>query len=184
MPHSGSYHRALPDPLALARTPCLRNKRRRRAHWEAEVPSPLARPGHWAPRGCVLTLRVSVYSSDSKMANPLLARATAYLRLRTQIAECRLLPRRLQIPPNTAMCVAAKSGMTQWVKTNLQSLTYIRPPRTLSNLYGDFVQVRKEVVLNCSGLKACVLRSRRHLGGPIAARVYDFSTTNPETFVQ
>lgn len=47
--------------------------------------------------------------------------------------------------------------MTQWMKTNHQSLTYIRPPRTLSNLYGDFVQIRKEVVLSCSGLKSCIL---------------------------
>lgn len=39
--------------------------------------------------------------------------------------------------------------MTQWMKTNHQSLTY--------NLYGDFVQIRKEVVVNCSGLKSRIL---------------------------
>lgn len=57
---------------------------------------------------------------------------------------------------NIAICVATKNGVDPEDENNLPSLTYIHPPRTISNLYGDFVQIRKEDVLNASGLKSCI----------------------------
>ena len=72
-----------------------------------------ARAEHWAPLGGVLTQTVSVYSSDSKMANTLPAHVTAPSPHPGQKSlSLELLPRQDSTPLlNTTLCTTSKGGI-------------------------------------------------------------------------
>ena len=93
-----------------------------------------ARAEHWAPLGCVLTQKVSVYSSDSKMANTLPAHATAPSSNPGQKSlSAELLPRRdARLHLHTALCMATKGAVGPEDENDLPSLISTLPKNSLT----------------------------------------------------